>query len=60
LFQPAVDSTVYSHSTIPGSIIDAFKLPGGYLTQRDAKANKLTAKYLVDDGTRTWRTTTHG
>jgi len=57
-FQPAVDSTVYSHSSIPGSIIDALKLPGGYLTQRDAKANKLTAKYLVDDGTRTWRTTT--
>ena len=57
-FQPAVDSTVYSHSTIPGSIIDALKLPGGFLTQRDAKAAKLTAKYLVDDGTRTWRTTT--
>ena len=45
-FQPAVDSTVYSHSTIPGSIIDALQLPGGFLTKRDANANKLTAKYL--------------
>ncbi len=54
-FQPAVDSTVYSHSTIAGSVIDAFKLPGGFLTQRDAKANKLTAKYLIDDGKKTWR-----
>src|ERR1700730_17932053 len=43
-FKPGVDSTVYSHSTIAGSVIDAFKLPGGFLTQRDAKANKLTAK----------------
>jgi phospholipase C len=57
-FKPAVDSTIYSHSTIPGSIIDALQLPGGYLTQRDAKAAKLTAKYLVDDGSHTWRTNT--
>jgi phospholipase C len=55
-FKAGVDSTVYSHSTIPGSIIDALKLPGGFLTKRDAKANKLTAKYLIDDGKRTWRT----
>lgn len=57
-FKPEVDSTVYSHSTIPGSIIDALKLPGGFLTKRDAKANKLTAKYLIDDGQRSWRTNT--
>jgi hypothetical protein len=57
-FKPDVDSTVYSHSTIPGSIIDALQLPGGFLTQRDAKAAKLTAKYLVDDGSHTWRTNT--
>jgi phospholipase C len=57
-FKPAVDSTVYSHSTIPGSIIDALQLPGGFLTQRDAKAAKLTAKYLIDDGSHSWRATT--
>ena len=57
-FQPAVDSTVYSHSTIPGSIIDALQLPGGFLTQRDTHAAKLTAKYLVNDGSRAWRTDT--
>jgi phospholipase C len=57
-FKPAVDSTVYSHATIPGSIIDALKLPGGFLTQRDKNAAKLTAKYLVDDGTHTWRSQT--
>jgi hypothetical protein len=57
-FKPGVDSTVYSHSTIPGSVIDALKLPGGFLTQRDAKAAKLTARYLVDDGSHTWRTNT--
>ena len=57
-FKPEVDSTVYSHSTIPGSVIDALQLPGGFLTQRDAKAAKLTAKYLIDDGSRVWRTTT--
>jgi phospholipase C len=57
-FKPAVDSTVYSHSTIPGSIIDALKLPGGFLTERDKAAAKLTAKYLVDDGSHIWRTTT--
>ena len=56
-FPAAVDSTVYSHSSIAGSLIDAFKLPGGYLTQRDAKANKLTQKYLLDHGQK-WRTTT--
>ena len=54
-FQPAVDSTVYSHSTIPGSVIDAFKLPGGFLTERDRHAAKLTDKYLTDDGRRVWR-----
>jgi len=55
-FKPAVDSTVYSHSTIPGSVIEAFELPGGFLTQRDREAAKLTQKYLVDDGTYVWRT----
>jgi hypothetical protein len=55
-FAPAVDSTVYSHSSIPGSVIDAFGLPGGFLTARDANAAKLTGAYLDDDGTRTWRT----
>jgi len=55
-FKAAVDSTVYSHSTIPGSVIDALQLPGGFLTERDKTAAKLTAKYLVDDGTRAWRT----
>jgi phospholipase C len=57
-FDPAVDSTIYSHSTIPGSIIDVLKLPDGFLTERDAKANKLTAKYLIDDGKRNWRSDT--
>jgi len=57
-FQPAVDSTVYSHSTIPGTIIDALKLPGSFLTERDKQAAKLTAKYLIDDGSRTWRADT--
>jgi phospholipase C len=57
-FKPAVDSTVYSHSTIPGSVIDALQLKGGFLTERDKQANKLTAKYLVDDGTHIWRTDT--
>ena len=57
-FKPAVDSTVYSHSTIPGSVIDALQLPGGFLTKRDENAAKLTAKYLVDDGSHTWRTNT--
>jgi phospholipase C len=57
-FKPAVDSTVYSHSTIPGSVIDALKLPGGFLTERDKQAAKLTAKYLLNDGSRTWRTST--
>jgi len=54
-FPAAVDSTVYSHSTIPGSVIDAFQLRGGFLTQRDAQAAKLTQTYLVDDGTHVWR-----
>lgn len=44
-FQPAVDSTVYSHSSIPGSIIDAFGL-GKWLTKRDEAAAKLTERYL--------------
>jgi phospholipase C len=57
-FKPAVDSTVYSHATIPGSIIEALKLPGGFLTERDKRAAKLTAKYLVDDGSHTWRANT--
>jgi phospholipase C len=55
-FEPSVDSTVYSHSTIPGSIIDAFGLPGGFLTERDKLAAKLTQKYLVADSGRRWRT----
>jgi phospholipase C len=54
-FKPAVDSTVYSHSTIPGSIIDALQLPGGYLTKRDENAAKLTAKYLVKNNAQVWR-----
>jgi len=57
-FEPSVDSTVYSHATIPGSIIDALQLPGGFLTQRDASAAKLTTKYFLDDGSRRWRTDT--
>jgi phospholipase C len=57
-FAPAVDSTVYSHSTIPGSIIDALQLPGGFLTQRDKNAAKLTQKYLIDNGQHSWRTQT--
>ncbi len=54
-FRQAVDSTVYSHSTIPGTIIDALKLPGSFLTERDKQAAKLTEKYLIDDGTHSWR-----
>jgi phospholipase C len=57
-FKPGVDSTVYSHATIPGSIIDALKLPGGFLTKRDKQAAKLTNKYLVDDGSHVWRDNT--
>lgn len=57
-FKAEVDSTTYSHSTIPGSIIDALQLPGGFLTKRDANAEKLTQKYLIDDGTNVWRTDT--
>jgi phospholipase C len=57
-FMPAVDSTVYSHSTIPGSLIDALGLPGGFLTERDKAAAKLTEKYLIDDGRRRWRDVT--
>jgi len=53
----SVDSTVYSHATIPGSIIEAFQLPGSFLTKRDRAAAKLT-KYLVDDGKRKLRTNT--
>lgn len=56
-FEPAVDSTVYSHSTIPGSMIEAFTL-GKFLTKRDEQAAKLTEKYLVNDGTRQWRSAT--
>jgi hypothetical protein len=54
-FKQAVDSTMYSHSTIPGTIIDALQLPGGSLTERDKGAAKLTQKYLIDDGSHTWR-----
>ena len=38
--------------------VQAFGLPGGYLTERDKQANKLTQQYLIDDGKRTWRTDT--
>jgi phospholipase C len=54
-FKAAVDSTEYSHSTIPGTVIEAFELPGGFLTARDKNAKKLTP-YLVDDGKKKWRT----
>lgn len=54
-FRPSVDSTVYSHATIPGSVIDAFGLPGGFLTERDRHANKLTAKYLITNASHVWR-----
>ena len=56
-FQPGVDSTIYSHATIPGTLIEALSLPGSFLTKRDKNAAKLTA-YLIDDGTRRWRNTT--
>ena len=54
-FAPGVDSTVYSHASIVGSVIDVFKLPGGYLTERDRQAAKLTDRYLVRDASRRWR-----
>jgi phospholipase C len=57
-FQPAVDSTVYSHSTIPGSVIEALQLPGGFLTERDRHAAKLTAKYLTQSPAHVWRDVT--
>jgi phospholipase C len=57
-FKAGVDSTVYSHSTIPGSVIEAFNLPGGFLTERDRQANKLTNKYFVKNTTHVWRTNT--
>jgi phospholipase C len=57
-FEPAVDSTVYSHSTIPGSVIEALKLPGGFLTKRDENAAKLTDKYMIKKNSHTWRTDT--
>jgi phospholipase C len=53
-FEAAVDSTQYSHCSIPGSIIDALELTGGFLTERDKGAAKLTG-YFIDDGTRVWR-----
>lgn len=53
-FEAAVDSTVYSHSTIPGSVIEAFDLPGGFLTDRDKDAKKLTT-YFTYDAARVWR-----
>lgn len=57
-FPAAVDSTVYSHSTIPGSVIEAFALPGGFLSARDRNANRLTQQYLTNSGSRIWRTGT--
>jgi len=36
----------------------ALQLPGGFLTQRDKNAAKLTKKYLIDDGTHAWRAQT--
>jgi len=54
-FEPSVDSTIYSHSTIPGSVIEGFGL-GNFLTARDKKANKLTDKYLVKNNNQRWRT----
>ncbi|WP_161974643.1 alkaline phosphatase family protein [Piscinibacter terrae] len=56
-FKPQVDSTVYSHSSIPGSVIEAFGL-GDFLTQRDAQAAKLTKKYLTQTAGLVWRTNT--
>lgn len=56
-FEPSVDSTQYSHSTIPGSIIEAFQL-GAFLTKRDEQAAKLTKTYLAKNAERQWRTTT--
>ncbi|MCH9649692.1 MAG: hypothetical protein K0U98_15745, partial [Deltaproteobacteria bacterium] len=38
--RPQVDSTVYSHSTIPATIKELFDLPH-FLTRRDATANTL-------------------
>jgi phospholipase C len=57
-FKAGVDSTVYSHSTIAGSVIDALKLPDSFLTERDKHAEKLTTKYLINDGSHQWRTDT--
>jgi phospholipase C len=54
-FAPAVDSTVYSHSTIPGSVIEAYGL-GAFLTKRDQAANRLTKKYLRKSAANVWRT----
>lgn len=53
-FKADVDSTVYSHASIPGSIIEAFGL-GDSLTKRDKAANKLT-KYLKRNSALEWRT----
>jgi phospholipase C len=54
-FTPSVDSTVYSHASIPGSVIEAFAL-GDPLTERDKAANKLTRKYLQQSPGQKWRT----
>lgn len=54
-FKAGVDSTVYSHSTIVGSVIEAFGL-GDFLTKRDKQANKLTKRYLTRQPGQTWRT----
>jgi phospholipase C len=56
-FPAAVDSTVYSHATIPGTVIEAFNLKDGFLNARDKNAAKLTA-YLIDNGKRLWRNNT--
>ncbi|WP_341317480.1 alkaline phosphatase family protein [Paraburkholderia sp. IMGN_8] len=56
-FEAQVDSTEYSHSTIPGSVIEAFQL-GDFLTKRDKGAAKLTQKYLLGGARRQWRTQT--
>jgi hypothetical protein len=56
-FKADVDSTIYSHSTIPGSMIEAFKL-GNFLTERDKAAARLTERYLLKRADLEWRTDT--
>jgi hypothetical protein len=57
-FPAGVDSNLYSHASIPGSIIEAFTLPGGFLTSRDRQATKLTQTYLLARGSLQWRNNT--